>query len=214
MEWNEDHSLNTARERHEVGCAICARKDWIEYRYPVYLWREPEEVDTGEDGEAEAVLENLQAADDMEDAAFERYDASTARSASFSLLTKNDGCYCLGDVAKINQLLATSRYAKLMPRIPEEDLYASSIQHPRHPEMTWLLHTKRVKCLADQKPLDSRCAGIGDEDATVQCCKTCIHNLCRRTVAAIAMSPPASSLPHGLTNQGSVDKHVHEQAQH
>ena len=58
----------------------------------MYLWREPEEADTGEDGEAEVVLENPQAADDLEDAVFERYDASTGRSASFSLLTKNHGC--------------------------------------------------------------------------------------------------------------------------
>ena len=187
MEWSEDHSLNTAKQRQEVGCAICARKDWIEYRYPVYLWREPDEANTGEDIDPEVVLENPP----VQDANEENYNACTGRTATVSTYTKNEGCYCLGDADKLNKLLATSRYAKLMPTIPEEDLYASSIEHPRHPEMTWLLHTRRVKCLPEKKPSDSRCAGIGDIDATVWCCKTCIQNLCRPKAAEIAMPPPA-----------------------
>ena len=51
-------------------------------------------------------------------------------------ITKNDGCYCFGAAHKINELLATSRYAELMPNIPTEELYASSIQHPEHPDAT------------------------------------------------------------------------------
>ena len=57
--------------------------------------------------------------------------------------------------------------------------------------MMWLLHTKRVPCLKSEKPLDGRCAGVGDIDATVLCCYTCINNLCRRTPEEIAMPSPA-----------------------
>ena len=117
--------------------------------------------------------------------------------------TMSDGCFCLGNAQAVNRFLATSHYAALMPLIPEEELYASSVQHPRHPEMTWLLHTRRVPCITaeqaqtlgftvprsgaakptmtepDGKILDLRCAGVGDMDATVWCCMDCINNLCR-----------------------------------
>ena len=128
--------------------------------------------------------------EELGDSTPQALDLSTGRVDCF-LRTRNEGCYCLGDAAAVNKLLATSRYAKLMPCIPEEDLYASSIQHPRHPGMTWLLHTKRVPCLTTEKPLDVRCAGVGDIDATVWCCKTCIYNLCRHTPMEIRMPPPA-----------------------
>ena len=58
MEWNEDLNLNKGEQRHEVGCATCARKNWIDYRYPVYLWREPEEAKADDCPEADVVLEN------------------------------------------------------------------------------------------------------------------------------------------------------------
>ena len=148
-------------------------------------------------------------------------------------MTNNNGCYCFGAAHKINELLATGRYAELMPNIPTEELYASSIQHPEHPEMSWLLHTARVPVLTtdqadaigftrqhvgDENPgsphdsdenrathqnsdanpvgtgvaktFDSRCAGVGDMDATVWCCKICISNLCRPE-KDIKMPPPA-----------------------
>ena len=52
--------------------------------------------------------------------------------------------------------------------------------------MRWLLHSRRVACLpigdvphlAGQSALP-RCAGVGDKDATVWCCKLCVTNLCR-----------------------------------
>ena len=42
IEWTEGHSIQTVVQRQEVGCAICARKDWMEHRFRVYLWREPD----------------------------------------------------------------------------------------------------------------------------------------------------------------------------
>ena len=190
MEWSEEQNVITPERRREVGCAICARKDWLEYRHRVYLWREPEKASALDDLNPDMVLESPSVQEELGHAAPQSIDLPSSRD-DWYLMTNNEGRYCLGDAASVNKLLATSRYAKLMPSIPEEDLYASSVQHPRHPEMTWLLHTKRVPCLTAEKPLDPRCAGVGDIDATVWCCKTCINNLCRYTPAEIAMPPPA-----------------------
>ena len=49
IEWNEKQSIQTAVQRQEMGCAICARKDWLEHRCRVYLWREPEKATAGDD---------------------------------------------------------------------------------------------------------------------------------------------------------------------
>ena len=183
MEWTKDGNIQKAEPRQEVGCAICARKDWIEHRFQVYLFREPEKEAQEPDQD-----ELIQSEPDEETGRQELHPR-----------TRNDGSYCLGDAEAVNKLLATNRYAQLMPSIPEEELYASSIQHPRRPEMIWLLHTRRVPCLsaADAQNLgstvtaDSRCAGIGDINQTAYCCKACINALCRFDAKQIAMPPPA-----------------------
>ena len=183
MEWTEDGTIQKAEQRQEIGCAICARKDWIEQRFQVYLFREPENAKLEKD-EDELIQEEL--------------DEDTGRQKLF-MRAKNDGVYCLGSAQAVNKFLATSRYAELMPSIPEAELYASSIQHPSHPDMIWLLHTRRVPCLsaadaqnlASDVVLDSRCAGIGDIDQTVWCCKDCINSLCRIDARQIVMPPPA-----------------------
>jgi hypothetical protein len=144
----------------------------------VYLFREPEKA-TLEQDQDEVVQDEL--------------DEETGRQKLYSR-TMNDGCYCLGSAEAVNKFLATSRYAQLMPSIPEEELYASSIQHPSHPDMIWLLHTRRVPCLStvdSHVALDPRCAGIGDINETVWCCKDCINALCRPNAKQIAMPPPA-----------------------
>ena len=43
---------------------------------------------------------------------------------------------------------------------------------------------------AEAKTLDSRCAGVGDPDATAWCCKDCISGLCRAK-ENLRMPPPA-----------------------
>ena len=57
MGWSEGKSPTTAERRQEMGCAICARKDWLEHCYRVYLWREPEEACAANDPKPEVVLQ-------------------------------------------------------------------------------------------------------------------------------------------------------------
>ena len=213
IQWTEQQSIQTAVPRQEIACAVCARKDWIEHRYRVYLWQEP--VSSTMEQETSTEPQNASGAE--ETGAVPRQDHLVNEDEDApKVFTKRDGCFCFGNAHKINKLLNTQLYADLMPKIPQEELFASSIQHPRHPEMTWLLHTRRTPILTNaaaeaigfktqqqsgaakpaqgdvpmSKTLDTRCAGVGDMDATVWCCKDCISDLCRED-KYIKMPPPA-----------------------
>ena len=82
----------------------------------------------------------------------------------------------------INQLWGVDHYAKAMPRIPLEELHASSVQHPRHPGYQYNMHARRVVamqysgigCVAEpvpaaylEGPALPRCAGVGVEEKVV-----------------------------------------------
>ena len=207
--------MNSAVPRQEIGCAICARRDWIEHRFRVYLWRSPDNASTElhnpcpeSETQDPSLGEELGQKEDAPDLDIH----GEAPRAKLHQRTMSDGCFCLGNAHIVDRYLATHKYAKLMPLIPEEELYASSVQHPFHPEMRWLLHTRRVPCLSQEEAetqlqtsgaaqpsggaaqpagiADSRCAGVGDPNATVWCCKDCVNNLCRPD-ANIGMPPPA-----------------------
>ena len=76
------------------------------------------------------------------------------------------------------------KYHERWERIPMEELEASSVQHPLHSEMRWLLHTRRVPLreqeATDQTKQDFRqpCAGIGDLTKDSWLCKDCVLALC------------------------------------
>ena len=127
--------IQRAVPRQEVGCAICARKDWLEHRYRVYVWRKPGAAATDTGGLPETVLQNPSPEEELGGAVAEPILLDSGQSKLYGR-TMSEGCFCLGNAQAVNRLLATSRYATLMPLIPEEELYASSIQHPRHPAMT------------------------------------------------------------------------------
>ncbi len=38
--WNHPEAIAEARTRCEVACVVCARKDWLENRFRVYLGRD------------------------------------------------------------------------------------------------------------------------------------------------------------------------------
>ena len=85
----------------------------------------------------------------------------------------------------VHALLNVECYIQQWPLIPIAELHASSVQHPDDPSMRWLLHSRRVACLpvGDVPHLGGpsalpRCAGVGDKDATVWCCKLCVESLC------------------------------------
>ena len=85
MEWTDKGMIQQAEQRQEIGCAICARKDWLEHRYHVYLFREPEKA-TLEQDQDEVVQDEL--------------DEETGRQKLYSR-TMNDGCYCLGSAEAV-----------------------------------------------------------------------------------------------------------------
>ncbi len=75
-------------------------------------------------------------------------------------------------------------YIDAWGKIPIEELHASSVQHPDHESMRWLLHTRRVPKTEESEGADAalpRCAGVGTKDARVWACWTCLSSLCRRS---------------------------------
>ena len=90
MEWTEERSVSTAEQRQEIACAICARKDWQEHRYRVYLWREPEETSVGDGVTPETVLQNPSVQEELGDAATQGRNLTAGRAPHF-LRTMNEG---------------------------------------------------------------------------------------------------------------------------
>ena len=178
-----------ACQRQLVACAVCALVDWIDDMYPCYLFKDCPET-----------LKHVQ--DDLlEDAESEDSDAepTTATQHHASLLKDEDGYY-VDSAEKIHDLLDVERYIRDWPLIPKQELYASSIQHPRYPEYRWLLNTRRAPVRArageevtpsgtatehatdheqahDPQPI---CAGVGDPNKAVWLCDVCKRALCRR----------------------------------
>ena len=152
------------------ACAICAVKDWIENRFQMYLFAQPDSIaiDSGQEEEEKTV---------------QRY-------------FKN-GLRCIGNPERVDELLGVQHYIASWPKIPVEELHASSVQHPRHPHMRWLLHSRRVPTsppteqdgaqspVGDPRNADTcgnipKCAGVGLEDSTVWTCPKCSSCLCRK----------------------------------
>jgi len=103
------------------------------------------------------------------------------------LLKDNDGFYVL-DAHAIHELLDVNKYIEAWPQIPREELHASSVQHPGHPEYRWLLNTRRVPVQMPAEPAAAaatterqlpKCAGVGVSDKPVWLCKSCTTALCR-----------------------------------
>ena len=109
---------------------------------------------------------------------------------------------CIVDPDEVDKIFGVQHYIAAWPKIPTEELHASSVQHPQHPNMHWLLHSRRVPKHAAQSdsalPSDQttasqetehgvqppvstpRCAGVGKEDETVWTCFDCARNLCKQ----------------------------------
>ena len=111
LKWSQPEAMSIAQERAEVACVVCARKDWLEKRLCVYLWKE------ASDSKSLTDLLNVQ-------------------SGSSKLLTFGADL-CFGNRHIINNFLAPGAYSELMPLIPKDHLYASSVIHPEDENM-WL----------------------------------------------------------------------------
>ena len=190
-------SVVPEREKREsVGCAVCATQEWTERMRRCYMFRG---LPLGQ----EASVETTEVEDEQkptgELSEDEEEDKPQLRQG---LLKDKDGLYYFGPPEVIDAFLSTARYAERWPQIPAEELHASSVQHPKHPEFRWLLHTRRVPVqdvaatahVADNGSATARasvetvpdaearppCAGVGDPDATVLLCRWCAKNVCHR----------------------------------
>ena len=103
-----------------MACVVCARKDWLESRFTVYIWREA----TGS-----STLTELQKVD----------------SGQSELLAGGEHL-CFGNRDLIDKPLTTKRYCELFPLIPPEHLYGSSALHPADERMSWLLTPNVYTC--------------------------------------------------------------------
>jgi hypothetical protein len=72
-----------------------------------------------------------------------------------------------------------NKYIEAWPQIPREELHASAVQHPCHPEYRWLLNTRRVPVQASSSDSDAtehelpKCAGVGIKEQPLWLCKSC-----------------------------------------
>ena len=137
--------------RCEAACAICAQKDYLEQRHKLSLF---------------GSLPQQHATEQCADAASDVGDVSEgegeARAASSRTLLKHRGVYYLQSPEGVQKLLDVERYRQRWPLIPVDELHASSVQHPKHAEWRWLLHSRRVPV---KVPVDPG-TGVGSCGAT------------------------------------------------
>ena len=166
LHWNHPEAIAVAKVRREVACVVCARRDWLDNRFPVYLWREATDTRT---------LTEL----------------THAAGGNSTFLTCGD-TLCFGSREKVNEHLSTDGYMDRRPLIPQAELLASSVMHPFDHSMVWLLHTRRTQLLPDSRQSrhssaeqpavrdvgSPMCAGIGDPDQTAHICLDCAVCLC------------------------------------
>ena len=133
-----DHcrSIDKAVPRRMEACAICAVKEWIEKRTQIYLFAKP-------DGRRSRILEGLTEQVHDEEETSHNSSGATPPAGANCFYTKNSSL-CIGDPDKVDKILGVQHYIAAWPKIPTEELHASSVQHPRHPNMRWLLHSRRV----------------------------------------------------------------------
>ena len=165
--------------RQLVGCATCAKVSWIDRCFPCHLFQDcPDALRQREENDADDA-ETGAATDESSDE-----EAPATEQRRGRLLKDEDGYYVM-DAHAINELLDVSKYIEAWPQIPKEELHASSVQHPSHPEYRWLLNTRRVPVQAPSSGSAAteralpKCAGVGIKDRPLWLCKSCTWALCR-----------------------------------
>ena len=127
-----------------IACANCAVKDWIEQRVQIYLFAKPNgrtsrfvNVSSQQvHGESEGIQGY-----ETEESKNNSGEPPPAASCSYY---KKDDCLCIGEPDKVDKILGVQHYIAAWPKIPIEELHSSSVQHPHHLCMRWLLHSRRV----------------------------------------------------------------------
>ena len=170
-----------------VACATCAKVAWIDDCYPCFLFQDcPDEAKPREKKRANA--SDTEASDGSEPEAEEEEAADEEAFATEQRrgrLLKDENGYYVIDAYEIHKLLDVHKYIEAWPQIPAEELHASSVRHPSHPEFRWLLHTRRIPLQAscsDSVATEHglpKCAGVGIKDRPLWLCRACTTSLCR-----------------------------------
>ena len=116
--------------RAEAACVVCAQKDYLEHRYKLCLFGEAPAESTTEG----RLLQVDQEDDDEEDETAERHSQHNL-GLPWSTLVKRNGVYYIQSPEKVQAFMRVERYHTRWPLIPEEQLHASSIQHPRYSQV-------------------------------------------------------------------------------
>ena len=171
--------------RREEACAVCAVKDWLENRHPVYLFQTPTgATTTWRQYYYQTEVDDVCAEEDAEENCPASGEPHPARGA---LLVTGDGAFCFGPKERVHAILDVQRYVTQWPLIPMAELHASSVEHPDDRSMRWLLHSRRVPCIepsnapqfAGEASLPWS-AGVGDKERIVWCCTLCVEALCQQ----------------------------------
>ena len=177
------HFGGKACVRQLVGCATCARVGWIDGFFPCFIFKPCPA--------AARPMPDDESAESCAAATSEDEDGAPATKGGPGALLKDEMGYYVASAEAVHELLDVEKYIAAWPRIPREELHASSVQHPRHPGYRWLMNTRRVPtedaalllqgekvAAATEHPLP-RCAGVGREDEPVWLCTACTRSLCR-----------------------------------
>ena len=150
--------------RCEAACAVCARKDFLEHRHKLRLFAEPPTNVVSQAAGAE--LDPTEELDEQRD--------HVAATPTTPAKLKRHGEYYIQCPQQVHCLLDVNRYAQRWPLILLQELHASSIQHPDHPEWRWVLHTRRVPVL-EALPSSGTAQQIacGSGAPQERCCSVC-----------------------------------------
>ena len=117
---------------------MCARLDWVEKRYRVRLFAS---IPKGDAGDTDSETSEEQISDHGNsnlDAESDEEEPHEARRTDRFFV--RDSVVYIRNPAVVHKLLDVARYASRWTQVPPEELHASSVQHPEHPDWRWLLH--------------------------------------------------------------------------
>ena len=144
--------------RRDVACVVCAQKGWLNTRFPCFLWK------TCPSKATRVQAAGLHEEQDSDESSAGECNENRRPSRTASKFCGEDGVYYFGDAHEIDKLLSVEAYHESLPTISLQELHASAVQHPRFPNMRWLLHSRRVPLKEDtRQPRVDVAADAADE---------------------------------------------------
>ena len=134
----------------QAACVLCQRQDFIEHRHKLNLFGQPpsnHQASSCSIGGAPQPAEPSSRAPEDTDEEGHALEQDTRQQ----FLLMHGGVHYLQSLEAVHAFLSVEQYATRWPLISADELHASSVQHPLHPEWRWLLHGKRVLVKPDAR---------------------------------------------------------------